>query len=63
MNDYQYTFVQDSREKKNIAHSAAKKVNGSKSKKCTLPGDYLTTAQKKKLSKTLVDVNLRADDR
>lgn len=55
MNDFDY----DVKEKKRIARGAYAKVNGSRSKRCTLPGDYLTPAQKKKLSTTLVDVNLK----
>lgn len=46
MNDFDYDIVQ----KKRIAHSAAKKKIGSKSKKCTLPSDYLSSAERKKLN-------------
>ena len=59
MNDAEYVFKTDCRDKKRTGRGAFNKKGGSKSKKCTLPGDYLTPAQKKKLSKTLVDVNLR----
>lgn len=55
MNDFDY----DVKEKKRIARGAYAKKNGSKSKKCTLPGDYLTNAEKAKLSTTVVDVNLK----
>lgn len=55
MNDFDY----DVKEKKRIARGAFAKKNGSKSKKCTLPGDFLTAAEKAKLSTTLVDVNLK----
>ena len=46
MNDFDYDIVQ----KKRIARSAAKKKIGSKSKKCTLPSDSLTAAERKKLN-------------
>lgn len=59
MNDAEYLFKTDAAEKKRNGRGAFNKKGGSKSKKCTLPGDYLTPAQKKKLSKTIVDVNLR----
>lgn len=55
MNDFDYDVAQ----KKRIARGAYHKKGGSRSKKCTLPGDYLTPAEKKKLSTTLVDVNLK----
>lgn len=55
MNDFDF----DCKEKKRIARGAFAKKGGSRSKKCTLPGDYLTPAQKAKLSTTLVAVNLR----
>lgn len=50
MNDTTYTFVETVRDRKSVASSARRKVNGSKSKKCTLPSDNLTAAQKKKLN-------------
>ena len=59
MNDAEYLFKSDAAEKKRNGRGAFNKKGGSKSKKCTLPGDYLTPAQKKKLSKTIIDVNLR----
>lgn len=56
MNDFDY----DVKQKKRIARGAFAKKGGSRSKKCTLPGDYLTPAQKAKLSTTLVSANLKA---
>ena len=50
MNDTTYTFVETVRDRKAMASGARHKVNGSKSKKCTLPSDNLTAAQKKKLN-------------
>ncbi len=46
MNDFDYDALQ----KKRIARGAYHKKNGSKSKGCTLPSDYLTAAQKRKLN-------------
>lgn len=50
MTDAQYLFVSDSREKKSVARSAVHRRGGSKSKKCTLPSDYLTEKQRKELN-------------
>lgn len=55
MNDFDY----DVKEKKRIARGAFAKKGGSRSKKCTLPGDYLSAAEKRKLSTTTVAVNLK----
>lgn len=55
MNDFDYENLQ----KKRLARNAKYQKNGSKSKKCTLPGDFLTKAEKAKLSTTVVDVNLK----
>ena len=46
MHDFDY----DAMQKKRIARSAAHMKRGSKSKKCTLPSDYLTAAQKRRLN-------------
>lgn len=46
MNDFDY----DAMQKKRIARGAAHMKRGSKSKKCTLPSDYLTAAQRRKLN-------------
>ncbi len=50
MTDAEYLFRRDSADKKVTARSANKRVSGAKSKKCTLPSDYLTAAQKKRLN-------------
>lgn len=42
MNDYEYTFRQDVKEKKAIARNAFCKKSGAKSKKVTLPHEFLT---------------------
>ena len=46
MNDFDY----DAMQKKRIARGASHMKRGSKSKKCTLPSDYLTAAQKRRLN-------------
>lgn len=46
MHDFDY----DAMQKKRIARGAAHMKRGSKSKKCTLPSDYLTAAQKRRLN-------------
>ena len=57
MHDFDY----DAMQKKRIARGASHMKRGSKSKKCTLPSDYLTAAQKRRLNgpvstyKTFVD--------
>ena len=53
MNDAEYTFMQTNRERKTISRSAKYRRNGSRSKKCTLPSDHLTPAQKKGLNGTV----------
>ena len=55
MNDFDYENL----EKKRLARNAKYQKKGSRSKKCTLPGDFLTNAEKAKLSTTVVDVNLK----
>ena len=49
MNDYEYTFKQDSKEKKSIGASA-RKMNRTGKGPIKFPSDYLTPAQKKKLN-------------
>ena len=46
MHDFDY----DAMQKKRIARGASRMKRGSKSKKCTLPSDYLTDAQKRRLN-------------
>lgn len=58
MNDITYTFNQTNRERKALVPSAMKRTRGSKSRKCSLPSDNLTEAQKKKLSGPVHEYNL-----
>lgn len=53
MNDFDYDVMQ----KKRTARGAYNKKGGSKSKKCTLPSDYLTPAQKKALNGPCTEMN------
>lgn len=54
MNDFDF----DVKEKKRIAAGAKARKCGSKSKRCTLPSDYLTTKQKKGLNGKMKTFNL-----
>lgn len=45
MNDYEFTFNEDVKEKKSLVASSRHKKNGSKSKKVTLPSDGMTRKQ------------------
>ena len=51
MNDFDFDVLQ----KKRIARGAYHRKNGSKSKRCTLPSDYLTAAEKRKLNGEVMD--------
>ena len=50
MTEERYAFVSDIRERKGMARGAYAKVSGAKSKKCTLPSDFLTEKERKKLN-------------
>lgn len=56
MTDFDYDVYQ----KKSLARSAAHKKNGSKSKKCSLPSDYLTNKELKERNGTVLQYNLNA---
>lgn len=58
MTDAEYLLRRDIADKKATARSAARRVSGAKSKKCTLPSDYLSAAQKKELNGEVRTVNL-----
>lgn len=55
MTDFDY----DSYQKKNIAHSASRRKCGAKSKRCTLPSDRLSAAEKRKLNGKVVSYHMR----
>lgn len=50
MTNEEFVFNQTAKERKSAGTGAFHKKNGAKSKHCTLPSDYLTPAQKKKLN-------------
>lgn len=54
MNDFDYDVLQ----KKRLARHALAKKNGSRSKKCTLPSDYLTAKQWKERNGEVVTVKM-----
>ena len=56
MNDFDYDVLQ----KKRIARNAKYQKKGSRSKGCRLPDDYLSRAEKAKLSETKVSIKLRS---
>lgn len=59
MKDYN-PFYDDVKERNSMKSGSFHKVNGSKSKKCTLPSDNLTPAQKRKLNGPVVSWNVKA---
>lgn len=50
MTDERFVYNQEIRERKSAANGARAKKGGSRSKKCTLPSDGLSAAQKRKLN-------------
>ena len=60
MNDIEYLYNTDVREKKNIARSSRQRVCGSKTRYVSLPSDRLTPAQLRKRCGDTVTYNLSA---
>lgn len=58
MNDEKYVFIEDVKERKSIARGAFHKKGGAKSKKCTLPSDYLTRKEREKMNGEVKSWNL-----
>lgn len=58
MTDERYTYVSDIRDKKITAHGAFAKRSGSKSRRCSLPSDNLTEAEKKRRNSPVSTVKL-----
>lgn len=50
MNDIEYIYRQDIKDRKSMASGARHVKKGSRSKKCSLLSDYLTASQKKKMN-------------
>lgn len=55
MHDFDYDALQ----KKRLARNAKYKKNGSKSKKCTLPSDYLSRKEREKMNGEVKNFNLK----
>lgn len=60
MTDERFTFVEQQRETKSAARGARHRVCGSKSKRCTLPHEYLTHAQMKRRNGIVNTYNMNA---
>ncbi|MGM9683142.1 MAG: hypothetical protein ACI3XQ_06050 [Eubacteriales bacterium] len=58
MNYEKYIYLQDIRDKKITSHSAAKKVGGEKSTRCTLPSDYMSKKEIDSMSGECVSYNI-----
>ena len=58
MKDETYAFIEDVKERKSTARGAIHKKNGSKSKKCTLPSDYLTKKEREKMNGEVKNWNM-----
>ena len=58
MTDERFVYQQDMRERKRTASSARSKKAGSRSKRCPMPSDTLTKAQKAKLNGPVEKINL-----
>jgi len=58
LDDAEYIFKQTNSERKRTGRGAIAKKNGSKSKKCSLPSDYLTPSEIKKLNGECVTYDL-----
>lgn len=54
MNDFDWDALQ----KKRVAQGAMHKKNGSKSKKCTMPSDYLSKKEREALNGPVTEINL-----
>lgn len=57
MNEYEYSFLSTSQERKRLAKGARARKNGSRSKKCSLPSDRLTKKQKEELNGKVITYN------
>ena len=58
MTNEAYTLAQTQKERRSMSNGARARKRGSKSKRCTLPSDNLTAAQKRKLNGPCETVNL-----
>lgn len=60
LSDEEYIYRQDIKEKKAAGRGAAHKKGGSKSKKCTLPSDYMTRKKKMAMNGEVMTYNPNA---
>ena len=58
MTDERYVYQQDIREKNSIKAGAYHRVSGAKSKRCTLPSDHLTAAEKRRRNSPVESIKL-----
>lgn len=58
MTNERYVYTQDQLDRKRTSSGARAKKGGSRSKRCTLPSDHMTPAQKRKLNGKPETVNL-----
>lgn len=58
MTDEEYVFNQTSWERKRVGRGVFSQKKGSRSRKCSLPSDYLTAKQKKELNGEMISYNL-----
>lgn len=58
MTDEEYVFNQTSWERKRVGRGVFSQKKGSRSRKCSLPSDYLTAKQKKELNGEMITYNL-----
>ena len=59
MTDEEYLFHQDVKQKKKISYGAFHKVNGSRSKKCNFPSDYMTKKEILKMNSEPITYDLK----
>lgn len=59
LSDEEYIYRQDIKEKKSAARGAFHKKNGSKSKKCKFPSDYLTKKEKMAMNGECVSYDMK----
>lgn len=58
MTDEKFVMLEDIRREKQIAHSASKRKGGSKSKRCSLPSDFMTKKEKEQMNGPVTTWNM-----
>lgn len=59
MTEAEHVFYSDIKEKKRTGYGAKNKKNGSRSKKCSLPSDYLTRKEKQSLNGEVITWDMK----